>query len=469
MPAPAIASISAITEHGRGRKLSRAASSTPRWNFCWAILEKLTPARRVLLLMGIVFLIFPGGGFSHHGKAGEVEVVEFDFHFYAGIVLFVLLMLEVSDRVVMKRDLEIARDIQSWLLPCNSASVPGMAIAFATRPANTVAGDYYDVFARPSAVPGETRFLLAVADVAGKSIPAALLMATFQASLKTLSAIHCSLAELVTGMNQYACTNSQGGLRFTTAFLAEFDPVTRKLTYINAGHNTPILRRSTGTVERLTVGGVPLGILAGASYESGSLVLQAGDWLAIYTDGVVEAMNQRDEEYGEQRLLHVLNAGAASTPDEMLRRVISDVDAFVGATPQHDDITCLLVKMGDVQNLSSRAELTDSLANRSAQSKDLTFAGGATSHSTRTQPKGRRPAHARRARAPVTTQFVVYLNFLFRRAKSRPSAAPSNNVPTIFSCPLRRRSEFPADRLRTRRREARRLRRRPRRLRRGQS
>ena len=153
-----------------------------------------------------------------------------------------------------------------------------------------------------------------MADVAGKSIPAALLMATFQASLKTLSAISCSLAELVTGMNQYACTNSQGGLRFTTAFLAEFDPVTRTLTYINAGHNTPILRRNAGAVERLTVGGLPLGILADASYESGSLVLESGDWLAIFTDGVVEAMNQRDEEYGEQRLLEVLNAGAATLP-----------------------------------------------------------------------------------------------------------------------------------------------------------
>jgi phosphoserine phosphatase RsbU/P len=252
--------------------------------FLWAILEKLSPARRVLLLLGIVFLILPGAGFSHMGKSGEVEFVEVSFHFYAGILLFIVLMLEVSDRVVMKRDLEIARDIQSWLLPSTPPAVPGLAIAFATRPANTVAGDYYDVFARPTMVPGETRFLLAVADVAGKSIPAALLMATFQASLKTLSAIPCSLIELVTGMNKYASTNSQGGLRFTTAFLAEFNPVNRTLTYINAGHNTPILRRNTGSVERLTVGGLPLGILPNAGYESASVVLQPGDWLAIYTD-----------------------------------------------------------------------------------------------------------------------------------------------------------------------------------------
>jgi sigma-B regulation protein RsbU (phosphoserine phosphatase) len=313
--------------------------------FLWAILEKLSPARRVLLLLGIVLMIFPGGSFSHEGKSGEVEVVEINLHFYAGLVLFILLMLEVSDRVVMKRDLEIARDIQSWLLPSNPPRVSGLAIAFATRPANTVAGDYYDVFARPATVSGETRFLLTVADVAGKSIPAALLMATFQASLKTLSAIPCSLAELIAGMNQYACTNSQGGLRFTTAFLAEFDPVSRSLTYINAGHNTPILRRSAGTVERLTSGGLPLGIRAGASYENGTVVLQAGDWLVIFTDGLVEAMNQRDQEYGEQRLLQVLNAGATTAPDEMLRRIMSDVDAFVGPTPQHDDITCLLVRV----------------------------------------------------------------------------------------------------------------------------
>jgi sigma-B regulation protein RsbU (phosphoserine phosphatase) len=313
--------------------------------FAWAILEKLTPARRVLLLLGVVLLVFPGGGFSYHGKTGEVEVVEFDLRFYGGVVLFVLLMLEVADRVVMKRDLEIARDIQRWLLPATPPQVPGMTIAFATRPANTVAGDYYDVFARPASAGGEPRFLLSVADVAGKSIPAALLMAAFQASLRTLSATPCSLAEMVTSMNQYACTNSQSGLRFTTAFVAEFDPATRRLNYINAGHNNPILRRSTGTIEHLVAGGLPLGIRAEAVYDSGSAILQAGDWLVIFTDGVIEALNEREEEYGEPRLLEVLHAGAASTPDELLRRLLSDVDTFVGATPQHDDITCMLVKI----------------------------------------------------------------------------------------------------------------------------
>jgi phosphoserine phosphatase RsbU/P len=312
--------------------------------FAWAILEKLTPARRILLLLGVVLLILPSGAFTYHDKAGEVQVGEFEFHFFGGALLFILLMLEIADRVVMKRDLEIARDIQRWLLPATPPQAPGFSVAFATRPANTVAGDFYDVFARPSTDSSPPHFLLVVADVAGKSVPAALLMATFQASLKTLSSTQCSLAELILGMNHYASSNSQGGLRFTTAFLAEFDPASRTLTYTNAGHNPPLIRRNSGEIEHLDRGGMPLGIDPDATYDSGQATLQPGDWLIIFTDGLVEALNAREEEYGEQRLLNVLQAGATATPDELLRRIMSDLDVYVGATPQHDDITCMLVK-----------------------------------------------------------------------------------------------------------------------------
>jgi len=310
----------------------------------WAILEKLTPARRLLLLFGVVLLLLPGGGYSHRDEMGHVEFVQFDLRFFGGAMLFVLLMLEISDRVIMKRDLEIARDIQKWLLPANPPAIPGLSLAFAARPANTVAGDFYDAFPRPA--PGaEPHFLLAIADVAGKSIPAALLMATFQASLKTLAATGCSLDELVAGMNRYATTNSQGGLRFTTAFLAEFDPSSHRLTYINAGHNPPILRRASGAIEHLTSGGLPLGINADAGYQAGSLILQSSDWLAIFTDGLVEAVNAQGQEYGEERLLNVLYSAASSMPDALLRRIMSDLDVFVGATPQHDDVTCIVVKV----------------------------------------------------------------------------------------------------------------------------
>jgi len=186
-------------------------------------------------------------------------------------------------------------------------------------------------------------YLLAVADVAGKSIPAALLMATFQASLKTLSATACPLGDLVERMNHYVCTNSQSGLRFTTAFLGEYDLQSRTLTYINAGHNAPILRRSSGTIERLEVGGLPLGIQDGSAYQTGSTLIEPNDWLVVFTDGVIEAINARDEEYGEHRLLSVLDRGINSTPAKLLSRIMVDLDFFVGTTPQHDDITCMLV------------------------------------------------------------------------------------------------------------------------------
>jgi sigma-B regulation protein RsbU (phosphoserine phosphatase) len=304
--------------------------------FFWAILEKLTPARRVLLLLALILLIV--GDISFHG---EHTSVDFNTRFYGGVLMFLLLMLEIGDRVVMKRDLQIAKEIQQWLLPATPPTVPGMEIAFITRPANTVAGDFYDVFARTGT---DNSWLLAVADVAGKSMPAALLMASFQASLKTLSTTSVSLNDLVLGMNRYACTNSQQGRRFTTAFLGEYIPDNRTLTYINAGHNNPMLRRAGGQLERLDVGGVPLGILPDATYQSGTVALNPGDWLVIFTDGVIEAENEQAMEYGEDRLLLMINSGLTLTPAQMLHQIMADLDRFVATTPQHDDITCLLIK-----------------------------------------------------------------------------------------------------------------------------
>src|SRR5215471_14302295 len=113
--------------------------------FFWAVLEKLSPARRILLLVAILLILFPGGEATWRGDAGNVTY-SLNTHFYGGLLMFVLLVLEVGDRVVMKRDLQIAKEIQTWLLPANPPAIPGLEIAFATRPANTVAGDYYDVF-----------------------------------------------------------------------------------------------------------------------------------------------------------------------------------------------------------------------------------------------------------------------------------------------------------------------------------
>jgi len=327
-----------------------ADASKPKWKhylhltgqFFWAVMEKLSPARRILLLVALVLMFSPLE--TAIDKQTGMVFLRFDAHFWGAALLLLVLVLEVSDRVVMKRDLQIAKEIQTWLLPSHPPSIPGLEIAFATRPANTVAGDYYDVFPRDYGDGGPHKYLMAVADVAGKSIPAALLMATVQASLKTLARTPLSVSELVGKMNEYACTNSQEGRRFTTAFIAEYDPQARTLTYVNAGHNPPIVRRVNGGMERLESGGIPIGILETPAYTSATVTLQPGDYVVMFSDGVVEAENARNEEYGEDRLTYNIHMGAAEPPSMLLQRIMGDIDNFVGTAPQHDDVTCMLLK-----------------------------------------------------------------------------------------------------------------------------
>jgi serine phosphatase RsbU (regulator of sigma subunit) len=299
----------------------------------WALLRKLSPARRIFLLLIMVFVVITL--FNDNDRNGANIVI-------ITLGLLLLIALELADRVTMKRDLEIARDIQRWLVPNAPPAVDGIDIAFATRPANTVSGDYYDAFSRDHPA-GAGRLLLIVADVAGKSIPAALLMATIQASLRSLASSPVSLHELVLGINRYACANSLAGTRYTTAFIAEWDAAGRTLTYINAGHNAPMVKRKSGAVERLEAGGLPLGIMAGGRYELGHVELDSGDLLVVFTDGVVEAENENEAEFGEPRLLTSVNAMRPATAQDALAVIFSAVDAFVGRTRQHDDITALLL------------------------------------------------------------------------------------------------------------------------------
>jgi sigma-B regulation protein RsbU (phosphoserine phosphatase) len=225
-------------------------------------------------------------------------------------------------------------------VPQTAPIIPGLDISFANRPANTVAGDYYDVIPWT----GTGRVVFVVADVAGKSIPAGLLMATLQASLKTLLLHTTSLAELVRGMNEYASAHSNEGRRFTTAFLADYDPATRTIHYVNAGHNAPILRRANGNIERLERGGLPFGITAQAPYEIETLTMAPEDMLLVFTDGVIEAVNERNEEFGEPRLVQLTSAPKSYSAQQGLAVVNDELRRFVGMAHQHDDMTCLLVK-----------------------------------------------------------------------------------------------------------------------------
>lgn len=304
----------------------------------WAVLAQLTPARRVLLVLALILLVFPRVDF----RWKDLTVSGPGFSGLAALILLVLLALELAERATMKRDLEIAREIQQWLSPEKPPQVPGYELAFSARPANTVAGDYYDAFWRTEE--SGRKLLLVVADVAGKSVPAALLMATFHAGLHALASSAPSLPALVEGLNGFHAARSLGGTRFTTAFCAELDPDTGALSYVNAGHNPPILRHAAGGIERLEVGGLPLGIRPEAHYAAGSTRCAPGDSLLVFTDGLVETVNPQGEEYGEVRLLGALRALSVGSPEYTLRCLLADVETFAAGTPQQDDITCLLLR-----------------------------------------------------------------------------------------------------------------------------
>jgi sigma-B regulation protein RsbU (phosphoserine phosphatase) len=304
----------------------------------WSLLMKMTPARRVLLLLAFLMLVMSG----IKVQVGKNFTFDVNFEVLAAFLFLLLLSLELADKVTMKRDLEIAREIQTWLVPSQPPEVPGANIAFATRPQNSVAGDYYDAF-YPNPEERE-RLMVVIADVAGKSVPAALLMATLQASLRTIAGENAALADLVARLNRYACAHSLNGLRFTTAVLSEYNPSSRRLTYVNAGHNAPILRRANGTLETLEVGGLPLGIRLDHHYETASLDLRPGDALIFFTDGVVEAFNESGEEFGNERWLSAIRNLPDWDAQQTLQYLMKRVDEFAGATRQSDDITCLVFR-----------------------------------------------------------------------------------------------------------------------------
>jgi phosphoserine phosphatase RsbU/P len=320
----------------------------PRWRrplhvarqFFWALLLKMSPARRVLLLLAFALMVLSSFSF----RFGNGSVLEIKFEAVAALLFLLLLSLELADKVTMKRDLEIAREIQTWLVPSEPPGVAGADIAFASRPQNSVAGDYYDAFYPTASAKENGKLMLVIADVAGKSIPAALLMATLQASLRTIAGEGAPLAELVVRLNRYASAHSLDGRRFTTAVLTEYDPATRHLVYVNAGHNPPILRHANGALEKLEVGGLPLGIQTDAVYDTAAVDLRSGDALIFYTDGVVEAFDEKGELFGDERWLDAIRALPEWNAQQSLQFLMKRVDDYVGFTRQSDDITCLVFR-----------------------------------------------------------------------------------------------------------------------------
>jgi sigma-B regulation protein RsbU (phosphoserine phosphatase) len=235
-----------------------------------------------------------------------------------------------------EREMEEARAIQQGFIPKDIPQLAGYEIAGAWQPARVVGGDYYDVLDFGAGTMG-----FCIADVAGKGMPAALLMSNLQAAVRGLASPSMSPETLCERLNSLICRNIASD-RFITLFYAELEGSSRQLRYANAGHNAPIVVHCNGTHHRLQEGGGVLGIFQSQTYSTGAFELLPGDRLLLFTDGVTEACNADSEEFGETRLIRLLQENCAASVEELQKKILDAAGEFCGGNWQ-DDATLILI------------------------------------------------------------------------------------------------------------------------------
>ena len=314
----------------------------------------------------LVWFVGPGAGFlgaalcaafwiwedvlsSHAHPTIELRITDWNLAVRAGfLALFVWVVAELKRALererhaaqeLLEHDVEIAEEVQRRLFPRRDPEIRGLDCHGVCNPARGVAGDYYDFLPLEAGKTG-----IAVGDVAGKGLPAALLMASLQGSLRSLAPLaEDGPAILAAELNAqlYALTERN---RFTTFFWAVFDERPRSLTWVNAGHNAPMLIRAGGDVERLRASGPPLGAVPKAAYSQTTTALSPGDLLVVFTDGVTEAVDPSEQEFGETRLEQILRGNGRENAAALCDRIVSAVRSFEGGAPQNDDITLVVAR-----------------------------------------------------------------------------------------------------------------------------
>ena len=246
---------------------------------------------------------------------------------------------ELAERERFNRELEIAREVQQRLFPQKTPAVPGIEIAGYCRPALGVGGDYYDYFEV-----GESNLGIAIGDVSGKGFPAALLMASLRASLRAQTMRgDCELASIMQNVNTLGYESSAAN-KYATFFYAQYSPASRLLCYVNAGHEPPLLFRGASVIP-LDAGGPVVGLLPCIQYEQGTLTLEPGDILVALTDGISEAMNPVDEEWGIENMVRCVRDCATLPCGKLIERVIASADEFAAGAKQHDDMTLVVARI----------------------------------------------------------------------------------------------------------------------------
>jgi serine phosphatase RsbU (regulator of sigma subunit) len=254
------------------------------------------------------------------------------------VLVNLLVLLEVADRLSMKGELEVAREIQLAMLPNGTYTAGDIEICGATRPANTVGGDFYDVLPLK-----DGRVILALGDVAGKGSPAALLMALLLAVLRTLVDEELEPEALTERLNQQIWRHSPSS-RFITLFYAVYTPSDGTLTYVNAGQNPPLIRRRDGSFERLLGTGVALGMFDRSTYASALTRIEPGEQLILYSDGITEAENPAGQPLEELGLQAIVDSYPGSSPAQLGVEIVRAVERYAQAPKFADDLTILILR-----------------------------------------------------------------------------------------------------------------------------
>ena len=239
----------------------------------------------------------------------------------------------------MEQELQRAAEIQDHLLPAQGPPIPGYQVFGSSVPCRAVGGDYFDYIGLE-----DGRYGIGLGDVAGKGLPAALLMCTFQAGLQALCEMGMPPGETIGRLNRLLCRQIPEN-RFVTFFFAVLDPGRHTLTYVNAGQNPPCrVRHGSMQLDRLPATGPPLGLIPDAVFTAGTLELSPGDVVICFSDGATEGRNGSDEEFGEERLLDIVRQAIPGTPEEIVRRATTAVDRHCAASPRQDDTTLVVLE-----------------------------------------------------------------------------------------------------------------------------
>src|SRR5207249_7744000 len=245
---------------------------------------------------------------------------------------------EQIERERLEREQQVASEIQQRFLPAAAPQVEGYELQGISFPCYEIGGDYYDFIQRD-----DGKLLIALGDVSGKGTAAALLMSSLHAAIHAQSSSHSTITDTITAVNRYLADNIPAN-RFVTLFYAELDPRSGALSFLNAGHNPPMIVHAGGTMEQLAAGGLPLGIMPNAEFREGRTLLHPGDVLVIYSDGVTEAVNPKGEEFGPTRLYEVVARNIDSSAAGIRDRIEAALTKFCQGTPAADDITLVIVK-----------------------------------------------------------------------------------------------------------------------------